>query len=80
MACKTAADRVYLELTTRLIARATAEPKRGEQPAFVSFTNVAKLAGHASEELTGSDPRARVRRLNSGRRANLQGCSLQAGP
>jgi hypothetical protein len=48
-----AAEMLYLELTTLLIDREIAKFNRGEQTALVSFTNIAKLARNASEELIG---------------------------
>jgi hypothetical protein len=47
----TATRRLYVELTAHLIDREIAKFRRGEQAALVSFTNVAKLARNASEEL-----------------------------
>jgi hypothetical protein len=52
-------SRLYLELTARLIEREIAKFTSGEQAAHQSFTNVAKLARNASEELAA--PGARVR-------------------
>jgi hypothetical protein len=49
----TTARRLYLELTALFIECEIAKFRRGEQAALVSFTNVAKLARNASEELTG---------------------------
>jgi hypothetical protein len=48
---KTAQER-YLELTALLIDREIAKFRRGEQAALVSFSNVARLAGNASNELS----------------------------
>jgi hypothetical protein len=45
------ARRLYLELTAHFIDREITKFRRGEQAARVSFSNVAKLAGNASEEL-----------------------------
>jgi hypothetical protein len=45
------ARRLYLELTAHFIDREITKFRRGEQAARVSFDNVAKLAGNASEEL-----------------------------
>ena len=55
----TTARRLYLELTALFIEREIAKFRCGEQAALGSFTNVAKLARNASEELTGSGARAR---------------------
>jgi hypothetical protein len=44
-------SRLYLELTARLIEREMAKFTSGEQAAYESFTNVAKLVGNAREEL-----------------------------
>jgi hypothetical protein len=41
----------YLELIILLIDREIAKFRRGEQAALVSFSNVARLAGNASNEL-----------------------------
>jgi hypothetical protein len=60
-----AAEMLYLELTTLLIDREIAKFNRGEQTALVSFTNIARLARNASEELTGSGMRAHVQRLDA---------------
>jgi hypothetical protein len=56
-----------------LEAREIAKFNRGEQTALVSFTNIARLARNASEELIGSGMRAHVQRLDACPRANLQG-------
>jgi hypothetical protein len=56
-----AARMLYLELTALLIGREIAKFERGEQVALVSFANIARLAGNASEELTGSGMRAHLR-------------------
>jgi hypothetical protein len=53
-----AARMLYLELTALLIGREIAKFERGEQVALVSFANIAKLAGNASQELTRSGMRA----------------------
>jgi hypothetical protein len=53
------ACRLYLELTARLIEREIAKFTSGEQAAHESFTNVAKLARNASEELAAPGVRAR---------------------
>jgi hypothetical protein len=52
-------SRLYLELTARLIEREIAKFTSGEQAAHESFTNVAKFARNASEELAA--PGAPVR-------------------
>jgi hypothetical protein len=56
-----AARMLYLELTALLIGREIAKFERGEQVALVSFTNIAKLAGNASQELTRSGMRAHMK-------------------
>jgi hypothetical protein len=61
MAGNSTAGRLYLELTAHFIDREIAKFRRGEQAALVSFTNVAKLARNASEELTGSCARGMER-------------------
>jgi hypothetical protein len=70
----TTAVRLYLELTAHFIDREIARFRCGEQAALVSFSNVAKLARDASEELTGSGARARgtTRWLLSRRIASAQ--------
>ena len=45
------ARRLYLELTAHFIDREITKFRRGEQAARVSFSNVAKLARNASDEL-----------------------------
>jgi hypothetical protein len=55
-----ATSRLYLELTARLIEREIAKFTSGEQAAHQSFTNVAKLARNASEELAAPGMRKRV--------------------
>jgi hypothetical protein len=55
-----AARMLYLELTALLIGREIAKFERGVQVALVSFTNIARLAGNASQELTRSGMRAPV--------------------
>jgi hypothetical protein len=57
----TIAKERYLELAALLIDREIAKFRRGEQAALVSFTNVAKVASNASEELTASPARVRAR-------------------
>ena len=65
------ARRLYLELTAHFIDREIAKFRRGEQAALVSFTNVAKLARNASEELTAPGARERVERSDACPRADL---------
>jgi hypothetical protein len=69
---------LYLELTTLLMDHEIAKFNRGEQTAVASFTNIAKLARNASEELTGSGMRAHMQCLDACPRANLQGDSLSS--
>jgi hypothetical protein len=64
-----ASEALYLALTALLIDREIAKFNRGEQTALVSFTNIAKLARNASEELTGSGMRAYMQRLDACPRA-----------
>jgi hypothetical protein len=64
-----AASMLYLELTALLIGREIAKFERGEQVALVSFTNIAKLASNASQELTGSGMHACMQRLDACPRA-----------
>jgi hypothetical protein len=65
------ARRLYLELTALFIDQEIAKFRRGEQGALVSFTNVAKLARNAREELMAPGPCQRVKTLRSGPRADL---------
>jgi hypothetical protein len=60
-----AARMLYLELTTLLIGREIAKFERGEQVALVSFANIAKLAGNASQELTTSGMRPHMKALDA---------------
>jgi hypothetical protein len=71
----TASKRLYVELMAHLIDREIAKFRRGEQAAFISFTNVAKLATNASAELVAPDTSKRVRGPGAGPRAKLQTCS-----
>jgi hypothetical protein len=66
----TIAKERYLELAALLIDREIAKFRRGEQAAHESFTNVARLARNASEELAA--PGARVRARPSRRHASAQ--------
>jgi hypothetical protein len=61
MKANTIAKERYLELTALMIDREIAKFRRGEQPALVSFTNAAKLARNANEELAASGVRVRAR-------------------
>ena len=70
MAGNTTADERYLELTALLIDRQITKFRRGEQAALVSFDNVAKLAGNASEELMAPGARACVERPDACPRAD----------
>ena len=65
------ARRLYLELTAHFIDREIAKFRRGEQAALVSFSNVAKLARNASEELMAPGARERVGRSDVRPRADL---------
>jgi hypothetical protein len=49
-----ASKRLYVELMAHLIDREIAKFRRGERAALVSFSNVAKLAGNAIDELTAA--------------------------
>jgi hypothetical protein len=71
MAGNTTADERYLELTALLIDREITKFRRGEQAARVSFSNVAKLARNASEELMAPGARERVGRSDVRPRADL---------
>jgi len=53
-----ATRRLYVELAAHLIDREIAKFRRGEQAALVSFTNVARLARNARDELADPDVRA----------------------
>jgi hypothetical protein len=59
---ETTARRLYLELTALFIDREIAKFRRGEQAALVSFSNAAKLARNASEELMAHGARERAER------------------
>jgi hypothetical protein len=74
---KTVQER-YLELTALLIDREIAKFRRGEQAALVSFVNVARLAGNASDELSETDARVCVRRSDARSSACLPGRDQQA--
>jgi hypothetical protein len=74
----TIAKERYLELAALLIDREIAKCRRREQAAFISFTNVAKLARNASAELVAPDTSKRVRCPGVRPRAKLQNCSLRA--
>jgi hypothetical protein len=52
-----ATSRLYVELTAHLIDREIATFRRGEQAALVTFSNVAKLARNATDELTAAQAR-----------------------
>ena len=67
----TTARRLYLELTALFIDREIAKFRCGEQAALGSFTNVAKLARNASEELMTPGTRARMERSRACSRADL---------
>jgi hypothetical protein len=75
MKANTIAKERYLELTVLSIGREIAKYRRGEQAAFISFTNVAKLATNTSAELVAPDTSKRVRCPGAGPRAKLQTCS-----
>jgi hypothetical protein len=57
----TTARRHYLELTALFIEHEIAKFRRGEQAGLMSFHNVAKLAGNASEVLMAAGACQRVR-------------------
>jgi hypothetical protein len=61
-------SRLYLELTARLIEREIAKFTSGEQAAYQSFTNVARLVRNAREELAAPGVRARPAALTYLRR------------
>ena len=73
-----AARMLYLELTALLIGREIAKFERGEQVALVSFTNIAKLAGNASQELTRSGMRAHMKAPEACANSHLPRHSLNA--
>lgn len=54
---RTTAEERYLELTALFIDREIAKFRRGEQAALVSFSNVARLATVASQEIATLDAR-----------------------
>ena len=73
-----AAEMLYLELTGLLIDREIAKFERGEQTARVSFTNIAKLARNASQELTRSGMRAHMKAPDACANGHLPRHSLEA--
>jgi hypothetical protein len=74
----TIAKERYLELTALLIDREIGKFRRGEQVALMSFTNVAKLATNACNELATPGTSARTQRPGACPRAKRGGRSLQA--
>ena len=74
----TTARRLYLELTALFIEREIAKFRCGEQAALGSFTNLARLARNASEEITGSGARDRVERPDAYPCADLHRRALRA--
>jgi hypothetical protein len=72
MASHSTAVRLYLELTAHLIDREITKFRRGERAALVSFSNVAKLARNASEELMAPGARECVKSPPSRRLASAQ--------
>jgi hypothetical protein len=73
-----AARMLYLELTALLIGREIAKFERGEEVALVSFTNIARLAGNASQELTRSGMRAHLKARDACANGHLPRHSLSA--
>jgi hypothetical protein len=73
-----AAEMLYLELTVLLVDREIAKFQRGEQSRLVSFTNIAKLAGKASEELSASGMRVHMKAPDGCRNGHLPQRSLEA--
>jgi hypothetical protein len=74
----TIAKERYLELTALLIDREIAKFRRGEQLALVSFTNVAKLARNACNELVAPGTSARMQPHGACPRTERGGHSMQA--
>jgi hypothetical protein len=72
------ARRLYLELTAHFIDREITKFRRGEQTARVSFSNVAKLARNASDELMAPGARERVGRSDVRPRADWRRAALNA--
>jgi hypothetical protein len=72
------ARRLYLELTAHFIDREITKFRRGEEAARVSFSNVAKLARNASDELIAPGARARVERPDARPRADWRRAALKA--
>jgi hypothetical protein len=73
-----AARMLYLELTALLIGREIAKFERGEQVALASFTNIAKLASNASQELARPGMRAPMKVRDACANGHLPRHSLNA--
>ena len=74
----TIAKERYLKLIALLIDREIAKFRRGEQVALVSFTNVAKLARNACNELVAPGTSARMQPHGACPRTERGGHSLQS--